>query len=73
MPEFAPALTDLEQEMVDKMQATVDNAQAAALRRRSWDEESVGLFKSRLQATVQASLVSTESSQGVPTYAAMTM
>jgi len=55
VPEFAPALTDSEQDLVDKMQATVDNAQEAAYQRRRWDPESQGLFENRLQAAVQAS------------------
>ncbi|KAL0048376.1 hypothetical protein WJX82_001914 [Trebouxia sp. C0006] len=55
VPEFAPQLVGGEQDLVDKMQATVDNAQEAAqfLQRRTWDPSSVALVEHRLHAAVQ--------------------
>ncbi|DBA89170.1 hypothetical protein WJX77_005588 [Trebouxia sp. C0004] len=53
VPELAPRLLDGEQGLVDKMQATVDNAQEAAQQRRIWDPSSVALAERRLHAAVQ--------------------
>ena len=60
MPEFAPQLVGGEQDLVDKMQATVDNAQEAAqfLQRRTWDPSSVALVEHRLHAAVQVRQIS---------------
>ena len=55
VPEFAPSLLEHEQDLVDKMQATIDNAQRNALLQRDWEPESVELLGQRLQAAVQAS------------------
>ncbi len=58
MPEFAPRLVDGEQDLVDKMQATVDNAQEAAQQGRMWGPSSVALVEHRLRAAVQVRQIS---------------
>ena len=58
VPEFALALLANEQDLVDKMQATIENAQRNALLDRSWDPDPLDIFEHRLQATVQASAIS---------------
>ena len=54
MPDYAPPLAPNEQELVDKMQTTVSNAQARALQQQAWDQESLALIEQRLHQTVQA-------------------
>jgi len=58
VPEFAPQLVVGEQDLVDKMQATVDNAQEAAQQRRMWGPSSVALVEHRLHAAVQVRQIS---------------
>ena len=58
VPEFAPRLMDGEQDLVDKMQATVDNVQKAAEQRRTWGPSSVAVVEHRLHAAVQVSQIS---------------
>ena len=53
VPEFAYPLFPSEQELVDKMRATIENAQSNALQRRNWELESLEVFELRLQAIVQ--------------------
>ncbi|KAA6421869.1 MAG: hypothetical protein FRX49_08188 [Trebouxia sp. A1-2] len=53
VPEFAPQLVVGEQDLVDRMQATVDNAQENAQQRRMWGPSSVTLAERRLHAAVQ--------------------
>lgn len=55
MPEFAYPLFPNEQELVDKMRATIENAQSQALQRRHWEPEALEVFEHRLQAIVQVS------------------
>lgn len=53
VPEFAYPLFPNEQELVDKMRATIENAQSQALQRRQWEPESLEVCEHRLQAIVQ--------------------
>ena len=58
VPEFALPLLANEQDLVDKMQATIENAQQKAVLDRSWDPDSLHILEHRLQATVQVSVTS---------------
>ena len=53
VPEFATPLLANEQDLVDKMRATIENAQNNAVQRRNWDADSLGVLEHRLQAIVQ--------------------
>lgn len=55
VPEFATPLLAMEQDLVDKMRATIENAQNTASQRRNWDPESVEVLEHRLQAIVHVS------------------
>lgn len=53
MPEFATPLLANEQDLVDKMRATIENAQGNAVQRRNWEDGSLAVLEHRLQAIVQ--------------------
>ena len=55
VPEFAIPLLANEQDLVDKMRATIENAQNNALQSRNWEPKSLGVFELKLQAIVQVS------------------
>ena len=53
VPEFATPLLAMEQDLVDKMRATIENAQNTASQRRNWEPESLEVLEHRLQAIVK--------------------
>lgn len=55
VPEFALPLLPNEQDLVEKMRATIENAQSNAVQRRNWEPESLAVFELKLQAIVQVS------------------
>lgn len=53
VPAFALPLLANEQDLVDKMRATIENAQNNASQRRNWEPDSLRVLEHRLQAIVQ--------------------
>ena len=53
VPVFALPLLPNEQDLVDKMRATIENAHNNAAQRRKWEPDSLRVFEHRLQAIVQ--------------------
>lgn len=55
VPVFATPLLAMEQDLVDKMRATIENAQNTASQRRNWEPESLEVLEHRLRAIVHVS------------------